>query len=62
MIVFDTDVLTDILRGVQDVVQRGDANPAGRSSRSYRGCQGTALRGRLDAIRQAKAGKNQDYW
>ena len=56
MIVFDTDVLTDILRGVPDVVERAMLVPPENQAVPIVGAE-EVLRGRLNAIRQAEAGK-----
>ena len=56
MIVFDTDVLTDILRGVPSIVKRAKAIPPEEQAIPIVGAE-EILRGRLNAIRQAEAGK-----
>lgn len=56
MKVFDTDVLTDILRGVPAVVQRGALIPPEKQAIPIVVAE-EILRGRLNAIRQAEAGR-----
>ncbi len=56
MKVFDTDVLTDILRGVPGVVERSMLIPPEDQAIPIVGAE-EILRGRLNAIRQAEAGK-----
>lgn len=56
MIVFDTDVLTDILRGVPRIVQRAKLIPPEDQAIPIVGAE-EILRGRLNAIRQAEAGR-----
>jgi tRNA(fMet)-specific endonuclease VapC len=56
MTVFDTDVLTEILRGVPRFVQRAMLIPPKDQAIPIVGAE-EILRGRLNAIRQAEAGK-----
>jgi tRNA(fMet)-specific endonuclease VapC len=56
MIVFDTDVFTDLLRGVPKVVERAAAIPPADQAIPIVAAE-EILRGRLNAIRQAEAGK-----
>src|SRR5438128_2576009 len=56
MTVFDTDVLTDLLRGVPSVVQRAAKIPWSDQAIPIVAAE-EILRGRLNAIRQAEAGK-----
>ncbi len=56
MTIFDTDVLTDILRGVPRVVQRALLIPPEDQAIPIVVAE-EILRGRLNAIRQAEAGK-----
>src|SRR5271166_3423978 len=56
MIVFDTDVFTDLLRGVPRVVARAAAIPPADQAIPIVVAE-EILRGRLNAIRQAEAGK-----
>ena len=56
MTVFDTDVLTDILRGVPGIVERAMLIPPEEQAVPIVGAE-EILRGRLNAIRQAEAGK-----
>ena len=56
MTVFDTDVLTDILRGVPGIVERAMLIRLEEQAIPIVGAE-EILRGRLNAIRQAEAGK-----
>lgn len=56
MTVFDTDVLTDILRGVPRIVERARLIPPEEQAVPIVGAE-EILRGRLNAIRQAEAGR-----
>ena len=56
MIVFDTDILTEILRGVPATVERAMAIPAAEQAIPIVAAE-EILWGRLNAIRQAEAGK-----
>jgi tRNA(fMet)-specific endonuclease VapC len=56
MIVFDTDVLTEILRGDPEIVQRAVLIPPEEQAAPIVAVE-EILRGRLNAIRQAEAGK-----
>ncbi len=57
MTVFDADVLTDILRGVPDVVARAMLIPPEEQAVPIVGAE-EIPRGRLNAIRQAEAGRS----
>jgi tRNA(fMet)-specific endonuclease VapC len=56
MIVFDTDVLTDVLRGVPRMVERALLIPPENQAIPVVAAE-EILRGRLNAIRQAEAGR-----
>jgi tRNA(fMet)-specific endonuclease VapC len=56
MIVFDTDVLTDVLRGAPDIVRRARQIPREEQAVPIVVVE-EILRGRLNAIRQAEAGR-----
>ena len=58
MIAFDADILSDLFRGVPECVQRAEAIPADEQALPVVVVE-EILRGRLNEIRRAEAGKSR---